>query len=205
METSSYASRLRYLDADDVDDSVVDFDGLEVRGREGDKLGDVNGFIVDLASGRVLYIVVDSGGWFRSRRFLAPIGHAVIDHAGPALSLDISKERLHAYPEFVEARFSEFTDADLETFEARTSAACCPEDPAIDAPPGSSPYETRRHYKQPQWWTGGAYAYERLRPVEAPMHRIAGAPSEDAAGSDAGVGDASAGRDRDHRADRSIR
>src|SRR5687768_14209489 len=53
MEHASYASRLRYLDADDVDDSVVDFDGLEVRGREGERLGDVNGFIVDLASGRV--------------------------------------------------------------------------------------------------------------------------------------------------------
>ena len=48
MERASYAARLRYLDADDVDDSVVDFDGLDVRGRDGEKLGDVNGFIVDL-------------------------------------------------------------------------------------------------------------------------------------------------------------
>ena len=96
MERASYASRLRYLDADDVDDSVVDFDGLDVRGRDGEKLGDVNGFIVDLASGRLLYVVVDSGGWFRSRRFLAPIGHAVIDLARRALTLDITRERLAA-------------------------------------------------------------------------------------------------------------
>jgi PRC-barrel domain len=205
METSSYASRLRYLDADDVDDSVVDFDGLEVRGREGDKLGEVNGFIVDLASGRVLYVVVDSGGWFRSRRFLAPIGHAVIDHGGPALSLDIAKERLHEYPEFVEARFSEFTDADLEMFEARTSAACCPEEPANDSSPASSQYETRRHYQQPQWWTGGAYVHQRLRPVEAPMYRIS-APTTDVAPDPArDVSDANMRDDRVGRVDRSIR
>ena len=110
-----------------------DFDGLDVRGRDGEKLGDVNGFIVDLASGRLLYVVVDSGGWFRSRRFLAPIGHAVIDLARRALTLDITRERLEQYPEFEEGRFGEFSDDDLRAFEARTAQACCPEEPPEDA------------------------------------------------------------------------
>ncbi len=181
METSSYASRLRYLDADDVDDSVVEFDGLNVTGRDGERVGDVNGFIVDLASGRVLYIVVDSGGWFRSRRFLAPIGHAVIDHDRHALSLDLSKDRLDQYPEFDESRFSKFTDADLRAFDARMSAACCPEEAVGEAAEPAWPYDTRRHYQQPAWWTGGAYAYERLRPVEAPMYRVMPQAVEDEA------------------------
>lgn len=175
MEHSSYASRLRYLDADDVDDSVVNFDGLDVRGRDDEKLGDVNGFIVDLASGRVLYVVVDSGGWFRSRRFLAPIGHAVIDQGRRALSLDISKDRLHGYPEFDESRFSEFSDADLRTFEARMAEVCCPEEAVEDvsaATPAAWAYDTRRHYRQPDWWTAGSYVHERLRPVESPSHRV---------------------------------
>ena len=176
MEHASYASRLRYLGADDVDDSVVDFDGLDVRGHDGEKLGDVNGFIVDLASGRVLYVVVDSGGWFRSRRFLAPIGHAVIDQGRRALTLDISKNRLEMYPEFDEARFSEFTDDDLRAFEARMAEACCPEEPATEA--SSWAYDTRRHYQQPDWWTGGAYTYERLRPVESPAYRVYGGLDE---------------------------
>jgi hypothetical protein len=180
MESSSYASRLRYLAADDVDDSVVDFDGLDVLGRDGEKLGDVNGFIVDLASSRVLYVVVDSGGWFRSRRFLTPIGHAVIDRGRPALTLDISKDRLRGYPEFEEARFSEFTDADLRAFEARMVEICCPEEPADDVTASSFSwaYDTRRHYRQPDWWTGGAYAHERLRPVESPAYRVSGGLDE---------------------------
>jgi hypothetical protein len=173
METSSYASRLRYLDADDVDDSVVDFDELDVSGRDGEKLGVVDGFIVDLASGRALYIVIDSGGWFRSRRFLAPIGHAVIDQTRRALSLDISKERLHNYPEFEEARFSAFTDDDLRMFEARMSEVCCPEEPGdVTTQTGTSSFETHRHYRQPEWWTGGRHIHERLRPVESPASRI---------------------------------
>jgi hypothetical protein len=172
MQTSSYASRLRYLDADGVDSSVVDFDGLDVCGGDGERLGAVEGFIVDLASGRVLYIVIDSGGWFRSRRFLAPIGHAVIDKSRRALSLDISKERLHHYPEFDEARFSAFTDADLRTFEARMSEVCCPEEEPDDSTLPSWSPDGRRHYRQPEWWIAGGHIHERLRPVESPASRI---------------------------------
>ena len=174
METSSYASRLRYLDAVDVDDSVVDFDGLDVRGRDGDKLGVVDGFIVDLASGRVLYIVVDSGGWFRSRRFLAPIGHAIVDQGRRALALDISKERLQNYPEFDEDRFSAFTDADLRMFETRMSEACCPEESVEQEATSSTTwaFETHQHYRQPEWWKGGGHMHERLRPVESPASRV---------------------------------
>lgn len=176
MESRVYASRLRYLDAHDVDDGVVDFDGLNITGHDGGKLGTVDGFIVDLASGRVLYIVIDSGGWFRSRRFLAPIGHAVIDQSRRALSLDISRDTLHGYPEFEEGRFSEFSDADLHAFETRMAQACCPEEPIdpFDAVAAGSAsewaYDTRRHYRQPEWWRGSAFA--RLRPVESPAHRL---------------------------------
>ena len=174
METSAFASRLRYLDAVDVDDSVVDFDGLDVRGGDGEKLGAVDGFIVDLASGRVLYIVIDSGGWFRSRRFLAPIGHAVIDHERRALTLDISKARLHDYPEFDEERFSAFTDGDLRLFDTKMSQVCCPDESSDAAAPMSTtwPPETHRHYRQPAWWRNGGHIHERLRPVESPASRI---------------------------------
>jgi hypothetical protein len=174
METRSYASRLRYLDADDVDDSVVDFDGLDVCGGDGQKLGGVEGFIVDLASGRVLYIVIDSGGWFRSRRFLAPIGHAVIGQDRRALILDISKERLHNYPEFDEARFGAFTDADLRMFETKMAEVCCPEESTepLAAPETTWAFESHRHYRQPEWWKAGGHLHERLRPVESPASRI---------------------------------
>lgn len=170
MEHATYASRLRYLDADDVDDSTVDFDGLDVRGHDDAKLGDIDGFIVDPSTGRVYHIVVDSGGWFTSRRFLLPVGHATLDREARALRLDVSQDALRRYPEFHEDRFREFSDEDLRAFEQRTLAACCPDDPLEDVSVGTWRYDAHRHYSQPAWW-GGSYAAERLRPVETGAYR----------------------------------
>ena len=105
MEETSYRSRLRYLDAKDIDNSDVDFNGLNVRGTDGSKLGDVDGFVVDSGSRRILYTVVDSGGWFRPRRFLLPIGHATVDRNAAALDMDVARDALKSYPEFDEHRF----------------------------------------------------------------------------------------------------
>ena len=166
MAQMTYASRLRYLDADDLDDSVVDFDGLDVRGTDNAKLGDVEGFLVDPASGRVLYVVVDSGGWFSSRRFLLPIGHAAIDRDASALRVDVARDTLRTYPEFDEDRFREFSDEDFNAYEKRMTAACCPDDATSSSGSGLAS-DGRRHYTQPAWWSAGAYTADRLRPVQA--------------------------------------
>ena len=128
MDQTTYASRLRYLDADDLDDSMVDFDGLDVRGMDGEELGEVDGFVVDPGPGRVLYTVVDSGGWFTSRRFLVPIGHATLDRQQPSLRVDLSRDRLGRYPEFDEDRFRELSDDELRSYEHRMASICCPDD-----------------------------------------------------------------------------
>ena len=167
MEQTTYASRLRYLDADDLDDSVVDFDGLDVRGTDGSKLGDIDGFLVDPSSGRVLYTVVDSGGWFSSRRFLIPIGHATVDSDAGALRVDMSRESLSGYPEFDEERFSSLSDADFKTYEHRMAAICCPDD--VSGEGWRS--ERGRHYRQPSWWSTGATGDDRLRPITRRPYR----------------------------------
>lgn len=166
MEYTTYASRLRYLDAGDVDDAVVDYDGLDVRGPADDKLGTVDGFIVDAQAGRVFYVVVDSGGWFRSRRFLLPIGHATVDPVRRALQVDVSRDALSRYPDFNEDRFRQFSDEDLRSFEKWLADACCPGEPLDDVSVPAAAYETRRHYGQPAWWKDRSYASEQLRPVD---------------------------------------
>jgi hypothetical protein len=169
MDQTTYASRLRYLDADDLDDSDVDFDGLDVRGTDGEKLGEVAGFLVDHGSGRVLYTVVDSGGWFKSRRFLVPIGHASVERDGPSLRVDVVRDRLRDYPEFDEARFGDFSNDDLRAYEQRMAAICCPDDPRGDI--AAWRHEAARHYQQPSWWSAAAYTASRLRPIEPASFR----------------------------------
>ena len=163
MQQTNYAARLRYLPASDLDDSDVDFDGLDVHGHDDEKLGDIDGVIVEPESGRAFYIVIDSGGWFRSRRFLLPIGHATVDRDARALRVDVSKDALKRYPEFDTDRFQAFSDDDLRIFERRTVEVCCP-DESIETDFGASWYfDTRRHYRQPAWWK--REAVPRLAPV----------------------------------------
>jgi hypothetical protein len=160
MPQTTLASRLRYLAAADVDDTVVDYDGLPVVGADGDRLGGVEGFIVDAAATRLLYVVVDSGGWFSSRRVLIPVGHASLSADRKALTLDVARDALTRYPAFREDGFQNLSDEDMRLFEQQMLDACCPDDklPAADGAP--------RHYAQPDWWSGSPYAHERLRPVD---------------------------------------
>ena len=81
--------QLRVVDAGDIDDDRTDFDGLNVLDTAGQKLGDVDGFIVHRDTKRPYYVVVDSGGWFSSRSFLVPIGHARLDADNQALRVDL--------------------------------------------------------------------------------------------------------------------
>lgn len=160
---TTYSSRLRYLDADDIDDSAVHFDGLDVRGPDGHKLGDLDGFVVEPTSGRVHYAVVDSGGWFTSRRFLVPVGHARLDDNRRALTVDVTKDALKRYPEFDADRFRQFTDDEMRAFEQRMSVVCCPDD--AQSVQAMVQYDTLRHYSQPDWWKRDYTRPDRLRDV----------------------------------------
>lgn len=166
-----YVSRLRYVDADDVGNSPVDFGSLDVRDRDGLRLGQLDGFIIDADRARVLYTVVDSGGWFTSRRFLVPIGHAAISNDRSALALDLPKETVRNFPEFHEDRFRAFTDEDLRQFERHTVTVCCPDEPAGRLEAERTDYEAGRHYQAPAWWTSAGVAGDRLRPIETRPYR----------------------------------
>jgi hypothetical protein len=172
MGNPTYASRLRFLDANDVHDDVVDYDGLDVVGAEGDKIGNLDGFIVDAERGRVYHLVVDSGGWFTSRQFLVPIGHARIAANRRSLIVDVTQDALKRFPEFDAERFGEFSDTDLREFEHRTAAACCPDELLQDVSVATWGYDTRRHYAQPEWWRHDARR-EHLRPIESRVTRAA--------------------------------
>ena len=52
---------LKYVDADDLDKSACDFDKVEVVDPAGNKLGKVEGFIIDVTAGRPFHVVVEAG------------------------------------------------------------------------------------------------------------------------------------------------
>jgi hypothetical protein len=163
MADPRYASRFRYLDAADVDADVVRFEGLDVVGADGQRIGGIDGFVVDAAARRVNHIVVDSGGWFISRRLLLPVGHAAIAPDRKSLRTDVSRDALRWLPEFDADRFGEFTDEELHAFERHTAIACCPDQPLEEVSTRGWGYESWDHYRHPEWWGLNDYAPERLR------------------------------------------
>ena len=164
MTELRYASRFRYLDAVDVDQELAKFAGLDVMGADGERIGSVDGFVIDAEARRANHIVIDSGGWFTSRRLLLPIGHAALAEDRKSLRTDVTRDALCRLPEFEAGQFGDFTDAELQAFERNTVLACCPDEPLEDVAETSWGYESQRHFRQPEWWAPDRYAPERLRP-----------------------------------------
>lgn len=142
---------LRYVDAGDLDGSVK-FDGLEVDSFSDEKLGTVDGFVVDVNSGRPYYVVVDAGGWFSSKYFLLPIGHAGLDAADKKLVADLSKDHVAKYPGFDRDVFDELSSKELDRIDREMAKVCCPEEAADNDVDYARRYETWKHYQNETWW-----------------------------------------------------
>jgi hypothetical protein len=145
---------LRYLDADALDDRDVDFDGMRVESPSGEHLGDIEGFIVDSESARPYYVVVDTGGWFKSKHFLLPVGHARIDQGNEVLRADLSRDHVERFPGFKLDEFDELTAGDLKRLNDQTLSACSVSGVIYTVQP-TEPYSAaweRPDFEYPAWW-----------------------------------------------------
>ena len=149
---------LRYLSADDLDDKTFTFNGLEVDSQASEKLGHIEGFIVDSTSGRPYHVVVGAGGWFKHKHFLLPIGHVALSPGHDKVVADVTKARVERFPGFNKDEFTKLSDDDLTRMNTSMIAACCPT-AAVDA--GVSEWETS-HYAYPSWWQADFYRPDRV-------------------------------------------
>ena len=164
---------LRYVDADDLESSSLEFDDLKVESAAGEKLGDVDGFIVDESTGRPYYVAVDAGGWFKSKLFLLPIGHVAFDSGRKRLIADVTKERVERYPGFDRDEFEKLSDDELRRMDEQIVAACCPEE-SIGQSTSRSRFDDWAHYKSPSWWQSDFYRPDRADTVMHDMGTMGG-------------------------------
>jgi ferritin-like metal-binding protein YciE len=118
--------RLRFVDLDDLAESDFAYSELSLRNRAGDDLGSLDGFVVDGTSGRPVYYVVDSGGWFIGRRYLVPVGKGQLDATARTLFIDLDREQLQRYPEFNTNAFLTMSDEQARGYERRLLATISP-------------------------------------------------------------------------------
>ena len=97
----SDAAELRYLDADHVEHPEGTFAGLTLCSADDERLGEISGVLVEPASRRVRYFIVQRPHALRARRYLFPAETPTV--------LDLQDQKLRA-----------LEDADrLERFDAR--------------------------------------------------------------------------------------
>jgi len=152
-------SRLRYVDAAQLDSRVLNLDGLDVRNTRDEHIGDVEGLLIDSVSGRPRYLVVDSGGWFVGRRYLVPVGQVSFEATRKALVVDLDRDTIKRYPEFSTAAFMAMSDDDVRRYERRVLHTISPA--ATTSTLYWEAYERLPEYTQPDW----------LRPLARPRGR----------------------------------
>ena len=89
-------------------DQASDIRGSVLYGRNDEKLGKIDDVIFDHASGHVNYVVVDTGGWLSSKRFLV-----MADRIRPRgdkedeYTTDLSKKQIETLPAYDEAQLND--------------------------------------------------------------------------------------------------
>src|SRR5690348_8460177 len=89
----------RFSDAETTDD----IRGSSVYGRDDEKLGKIDDVIFDHATGNIRYVVIDTGGWLSSKKFIVPPDRLrpSAEHEDDFVA-DLSKEQIESFPPYNE-------------------------------------------------------------------------------------------------------
>jgi hypothetical protein len=90
-DETSAVSRLRYVDAHHVQGGGACLDRLDVREEAGQRIGRLDGLIVDVEAQRVRYFVVQSGTWLAPQWQVLPFFSARLDRNNRALRVDFDR------------------------------------------------------------------------------------------------------------------
>jgi hypothetical protein len=88
-------------------ESAEDIRGATLYGRQDDKLGKIEDVIFDHSTGDIRYVVVDTGGWLKSKKFLVPANRlrSSATHENDFTS-DLTKQQVESFPPYNEIDLS---------------------------------------------------------------------------------------------------
>lgn len=148
---------LKYVEADDVDDKTLELEDMSVQSNLAEQIGSVDGLIVDSRSGRPYYLVIDAGGWFKTKHILVPMGQLSISADRQCFVVPMSKDQIKNFPGFDRDAFDQMTSDNIKQINDQILQIS---EPGIAPLPGDT-YESswaRRSYQTPEWWTAAPLA-----------------------------------------------
>jgi sporulation protein YlmC with PRC-barrel domain len=99
-------------------DAAEDIRGAKLYGLDDEKLGKIDDVIFDHTTGLIRYVVVDTGGWLSTKKFIVPADRlrASAKHDDD-FSVDLTKEQVESFPPYSETDLE--SDEQWSDYEGR--------------------------------------------------------------------------------------
>jgi hypothetical protein len=87
----------------DTQEAALDIRGAKIFGLKDQELGHIDDVVFDEATGAIVYVVVDTGGWLSSNKFIVPPQEVrpSLQHQDDFL-VDLTKEQIESFPAYDE-------------------------------------------------------------------------------------------------------
>jgi len=85
----------------DTQEAAIDIRGSKVYGLKDQELGKIDDVVFDEATGAIVFVVVDTGGWLSSNKFIVPPQEIrpSLQHENDFL-VDLTKEQIESFPPY---------------------------------------------------------------------------------------------------------
>jgi hypothetical protein len=85
----------------DTQEAATDIRGAKLYGPKDEKLGEIDDVIFDEATGAIIFMVVDTGGWLSTKRFIVPPEEIrpSLQHENDFL-VDLTKQQIETFPAY---------------------------------------------------------------------------------------------------------
>jgi hypothetical protein len=99
-------------------DATEDIRGSKLYGLNDEKLGKIDDVIFDHFTGLIRYVVVDTGGWLTTKKFIVPVDRLRVsaEHKDD-FSVPLTKEQVESFPPYQEVDLE--SDAQWSDYEGR--------------------------------------------------------------------------------------
>ncbi|HEX5083716.1 MAG TPA: DUF2382 domain-containing protein [Blastocatellia bacterium] len=104
--------RLRELEGFEVAEGDIDPRGWELIGRDGEKIGKIDGLLVSPSARKAYFALVNTGGWLQNKLFAIPLSVMTFDRHQKSARAPYLKKQFHGAPEFrdEERNFQRYND-----------------------------------------------------------------------------------------------
>ena len=85
----------------DTKEAAIDIRGSKVYGLKDQELGKIDDVVFDEATGAIVFVLVDTGGWLSSKKFIVPPQEVrpSLQHENDFL-VDLTKEQIESFPPY---------------------------------------------------------------------------------------------------------